>query len=116
MDKSLNLNNIYDFYSELLTAFQREVFEMYYHEDLSLTEIADQNGTSKQAVSILLRRTETKLLHYESKLGLLEQHRNTNAAIIELEELINTFAGNGKLERESAATLKKVISEWHSKV
>ena len=72
MDKRTYLNLIYDYYGELLTEHQRRVFEMYYHDDLSLTEIGESNGTSKQAVSDLLRRIEKRLHHYEEKLRLAE--------------------------------------------
>ena len=68
------LNLLYDFYGELLTKHQRNVFVMHFSEDLSLSEICEQIGTTKQAVSDILRRTEKKLRWYEEKLRLVQQH------------------------------------------
>ena len=74
MDEILYLSLLYDFYGELLTELQRTVFSMHRFEDMSLTEIGERLGTSKQAVSDLLRRTEKKLAGYEDKLALVKNH------------------------------------------
>lgn len=73
MDKILQITLLYDFYGELFTAKQRHIFELYYQNDLSLSEIADQIHTSRQAVHDLLKRCEKILLDYEAKLHLVEK-------------------------------------------
>ena len=75
----LQLSLLLDFYGELLTPKQRDVFTMYHQDDLSLSEIAAEEGVSRQAVQDQLRRTEKLLAGYEERLGLvarfLEQKR-----------------------------------------
>ncbi len=65
---------LYDVYSELLTKKQKQIFEMYYFNDLSLNEIGEQLLVSPQAIRDILKRTEKHLFDYESKLGLLCKH------------------------------------------
>lgn len=61
---------LYENYQGLLTDKQREVFQAYYYEDLSLAEIAEHTKTSRQAVHDVLRRTDDLLQFYEETLGL----------------------------------------------
>ena len=74
MDKLLQRSLYYDFYAELLTEKQRNTFKMYYLDDFSLQEVAEQNGGTRQAVNLLLKRTEKILEGYETKLHLVEKH------------------------------------------
>jgi len=60
-----------DFYGALLTEKQREIYEWYYQQDLSLGEISEVAGVSRQAIFDLLRRTDEKLEYYEKALGLI---------------------------------------------
>jgi hypothetical protein len=63
-----------DFYNQLLTARQQEVVRCYYEQDLSLSEIAENLGVSRQAVHDILKRAEKAMENYELKLGLLESY------------------------------------------
>lgn len=74
MDKILHLTLLYDFYGELLTGKQKDMFEMYHLNDLSMQEIAEQFDISRQAVNDLLKRTEKILIDYESKLSLVHDY------------------------------------------
>ena len=65
---------LYDFYNELLTDRQRTVFEMHFLNDLSLQEIANEFGISRQAVSDIIRRTGKLFTYYEEKLALVNRH------------------------------------------
>ena len=73
LDKIVRLTQFYDWYGTLLTEKQQEVFELYYHHNLSLAEIASEHGVSRPAVHDILSRTEGLLSRYESFLGLVEQ-------------------------------------------
>ncbi len=64
---------LFDFYGELLNEHQREIYEDAVFGDLSLAEIAEQEGTSRQAVQDILKRCENKLTEYENKLHLIER-------------------------------------------
>ena len=68
MDRVLYLNTLYDCYKELFTEKQQMYFESYYWEDLSLSEIADNNNISRNAVHNQLKIMEDKLLELEDKL------------------------------------------------
>ena len=67
LDRSLLL----DFYGELLTEKQRRTCDLHWNEDLSLAEIAEQNGLTRQGVWDILRRAEAALREYEAKTGLV---------------------------------------------
>ena len=62
---------LYDFYAVLLSDAQREVMSLYHEDNLSLSEIAEELGQSRQAVHYTLKKAEKALDEYEEKLGLL---------------------------------------------
>ena len=70
MERIVEQTLLYDFYGELLTAHQKQVYE-YYLNDYSMSEIADEIGTSRQAVHDLIKRCNKILAEYEDKLSLL---------------------------------------------
>jgi len=74
MDKNVEINLLLDFYGNLLTDRQKEVMSLYYEDNLSLTEIAEDLSISKQGVSDILKRSEKVLYDTESKLNLLRDH------------------------------------------
>ena len=80
-----------DFYGELLTDKQRECFDLHYNEDLSLAEIAEQLGVSRQGVWDNIRRAETAMEDIEAKTGLLrrfeENRRELESLLTRLEAL-----------------------------
>ena len=73
LSENVHIALLYDFYGELLNDRQREVMELRLYDDLSLTEIAETVGITKQAVSDMIKKCETKLDGYENKLMLLEK-------------------------------------------
>ena len=64
---------LYDYYGELLNDIQREYFEMYYFDNLSLSEISENNGKSRNAVHKCIKSSSMKLYEYEDKLKLYEK-------------------------------------------
>lgn len=77
-----------DFYGPLLTDRQQELMRAYYLEDLSLAEIAGEDGVSRQAVHDLIKRSEAALHEYEEKLGLVREYRQRQALLHRLEEAV----------------------------
>jgi predicted DNA-binding protein YlxM (UPF0122 family) len=71
MDKLLQETLLYDFYGEMLTPHQKEIYEDFVLNDLSLSEIAQQHGISRQGVYDIIRRSRQMLSSYEEKLGLV---------------------------------------------
>jgi len=75
---SFEISVLYDFYGPLLSDKQRRFTELYHNENCSLTEIAESEGVSKQAVSEGLKRAEKALVNYEEKLGLVARWKREN--------------------------------------
>ena len=71
----VELTTLMDFYGPLLTEHRREVMALYCEEDLSLGEIAEQLGITRQGVSDAVQKAKKQLADYENKLGLAERYR-----------------------------------------
>ncbi len=71
MAKDLSVGALIDIYGAFLSDKQREIMSHYYNDDLSLSEIAENEGTTRQAVSDIIRRGEAQLKKYESECGYL---------------------------------------------
>jgi len=95
---------LYDFYGELLTKRQRDYYELYYLNDLSLSEIALQYGISPQAVNDALRRTARLLRRYEDVLGTIAQH----AARVEMAGRLQEYVSDEE-NRKSEDFFEKII-------
>ena len=87
MEKIVEQGILYDFYGELLTEHQRRLYDDAVYNDLSLREIADENGISRQGVHNLLRRCDKILEGYEEKLHLVEKFIRIKKKAEEMEEL-----------------------------
>lgn len=87
-EKAVRLGRLYDLYGALLTPKQRRAVELQALEDLSLGEMAEELGASRQAAFDLLRRTEAVLEGYEARLGLLQQEERWRKAVGRLQELL----------------------------
>ena len=70
MDELVYYNELFDYYGELLTEKQKEYFKFYYFDNLSLSEIAEENNVSRNAVSKTLKEVKEKLDYYENILNL----------------------------------------------
>lgn len=92
-EKNLEINYLLDFYGEVLNERKRSVLEMYYNDDYSLSEIADDMGISRQGVRDIIKKSEDELIYLEEKLGLykkfkeLEKSANELISTIERSEL-----------------------------
>lgn len=80
MSKDLNITMLFDFYRNILTDKQIEVVDLYYNEDLSLAEISEHLGITRQGVRDNIKRAEAILLHMEEKLGLAARYRTVRRA------------------------------------
>ncbi len=92
MEKIVEQGLLYDFYGELLTEHQRNVYEDAVYHDMSLTEIAEEYKISRQGVHDLIKRCDKILLDYEKKLHLVEKFRGAKESIAR----INRLAEEGK--------------------
>lgn len=97
---------LYDFYGSLLSESQNEVMALYHEDNLSLSEIAEELGQSRQAVHYTLRKAEKALKSYEEKLGLVASYKRNQQLAEEAFSIIESES----LTAASAGTLKKIIS------
>ena len=87
MDEVLKKTLLYDFYGELLTEHQQRIYEEVVLNDYSASEIARDEGISRQSIHDMLRRCETTLKNYESKLHLVERFVSVRNKAQEIREL-----------------------------
>lgn len=109
--KDLKYLQLWDAYNPLLTVHQREVCELYYLCDLSLTEIAEQKGISKQSVSDTLAKSRALLDEYEEKLHCVRL--NTESALAVSQMLTRTLRALEELKAkhpELSAEIEQIIS------
>jgi hypothetical protein len=100
-----------DFYGPLLTEKQREVVNLYYENDWSLSEIAEHMSITRQAVYDLLKRAESSLEDYENRLGLAMKFINTRQQLEEVYNLLNYKEKIDEAKVEKAAKILRDISE-----
>lgn len=103
LKKIVLFNKYFDAYEKMLTDRQREVFEYYYHDDLSYQEIADILNISRAAVFDTLKRTTESLSEIENKLGIVSKYdKLINELkllnIDEVDEILRDFTRGGNYE------------------
>ena len=105
-----------DFYGELLTDKQRECFDLHYNEDLSLSEIAEQLGVSRQGVWDNIRRAEAAMQEIEEKTGLIRRFEGTRQTLKDIRakaERIGEMT-SGETNRLAGQIVDEIdrIEEW----
>lgn len=113
MDELLKLTLLYDFYGELLTEKQKQVYEMHYQNDLSLSEIGEELSISRQGVRDQLKRTEKLLTGYEEKLQLVERFQTHQKAVLEMKQILDEIATRDVSPQTADAivVMKQIIDE-----
>ena len=106
MEKNVYRGLLFDFYGELLTEHQKQIYSDHVINDLSYTEIGSYEGISRQAVFDLVKRCDSILEDYENKLKLVEKFLDTNERISRIHELSKEL-----MNSTSDNTLKEKISE-----
>lgn len=91
-----------DFYGPLLTDRQQDVIHLYYEDDWSLAEIAQNYDVSRQAIHDLLRRSETALEDYERRLGLVEKFLSNRKRWQQVYTMLSGEVDRDKLDRALA--------------
>lgn len=95
MNKILEQALLFDFYGELLTEHQKEIYEQFVLEDLSLSEIAQGEGISRQGVHDLVRRCQKILEGYEDKLHLVGKFLSVKEKVREINEALDSYEKKG---------------------
>ena len=100
---------LYDFYGELLTEHQKEIYELFVLDDYSLGEIAQEKGISRQGVHDLIKRCNKTLEGYEEKLHLVQKFLSVKEKVHRIDELILTSETSP--EDPAIAKIRKIADE-----
>ncbi len=92
MSKNLDITLLLDFYGDMLTDKQRSFISYYYNDDLSLSEIAADEGITRQGVRDAIKRAETQLISMEERLGLVSRFENMKIGLSEIIEYAEEIA------------------------
>lgn len=104
MSKNLDIIMLFDFYRNILTDKQIEVIDLYYNEDLSLAEISEHLGITRQGVRDNIKRAEAILINMEDKLHLVSKHKRIMLSVDGISNEIDKMESN-----ESATSLPWVM-------
>ncbi|XXM73494.1 putative DNA-binding protein [Lysinibacillus sphaericus] len=97
LEKTTRMNYLYDFYQSLLTPKQRSYMSLYYLDDFSLGEIAEEYEVSRQAVYDNIKRTEAMLEEYEEKLLLFNKFQERNEILDQLRKSIEDSSNDSSV-------------------
>lgn len=118
LSKKMLVADLYAFYGELLTEKQKDVLNLYCLEDLSLGEIAEDLGISRQGVYDKVKRATIVLEGYEEKLGLMDQFNNNdvllndiNQKMIDLMNILNDSKDLGSMKYKVESVVNVVIQD-----
>ena len=111
MKKIVEQGLLYDFYGELLTEHQKEIYEAAVYNDMSLTEIAEENGISKQGVHDLIKRCTNTLQGYEDRLHMIRRFEAIKDTAEELSKLSDSMTDNDKLKSEIRSISDRILEE-----
>ena len=110
MEKKVEISVLWEIYGKLLTKKQNEFIDDYYNNDLSLSEIAENNEITRQAVRDIIKKGEKKLFEYEEKLGtmkrMLSQEKKIEKILSELTKIQSNYS-----DKEIANVLENVKKE-----
>lgn len=115
MEKNMELSLLLDFYGELLSEKVRRATELYYNDDLSLSEVAEDMGITRQGVRDLIKRAEGNLYGYEQKLGLYKRFLEMQKGLGTLKEslvkakcLLNNKIEQSEIDKEISGMIDLV--------
>ena len=105
MERIVEQGLLYDFYGELLTKHQRQIYEGIVYDNLSLGEIAQEEGISRQAVHDIVKRCDKILQGYEEKLQLIARFNNIRYKVSLINQLSEQYE-NGELRDKTAYSMQ----------
>lgn len=111
LEKGVNISLLLESYGPLLTERQREVVSMYRNDDLSLGEISELTGITRQGVSECIRKAEAMLVDYEAKLGLQKTYETRTALLQNVKDKIASLAASGSISREIADDITQSLEK-----
>ena len=107
-EKNLEIGYLLDFYGDVLSERKRTVLDYYYNDDLSLAEIAEEIGISRQGVRELIKKAGEELMFYEEKLGLAKRFQLVEAQTELLLSLMEKEGVAGEVRKVAKELLETV--------
>lgn len=111
----MQISLLYDFYGQFLTKKQREVMHLYFENDYSLSEIAENLNVSRQAIHDTIKKSKKILTEYEARLGLAQKFEGRDLALTRIseivEELRKLISDEVKQQRQSDEHIQKRLEE-----
>ena len=113
MEEIVELSLLFDFYGEMLGDHKKQIFEDYVLNDLSLAEIADEEGISRQGVHDIVKRCTKQLKEYEAALHLVEKFQNMKKKLTDVSELLTIEVSNNSNQNleKAKSILNEVMTE-----
>lgn len=108
-DEPLLMTMMFDFFGDLLTIKQREYFDLYHNEDLSLAEIAEKAGISRQGVYDIIARAENSLKEMEKKTGVVQRWLNMQTELQQAEMIARQLLSLSEKEEKYAILTQELI-------
>lgn len=112
MAKDFRISLLLDFYGEMLTKKQREVIDFYYNDDLSLSEIAENEGITRQGIRDAIKHAESQLWAMENRLGLARRFRKMTDGIEQIRaaaEQIRDYNEHTVFAREIDRNVRQIL-------
>lgn len=110
MEKNVQISMLNEIYGKLLTEKQSEIIDNYYNQDLSLSEIAENNQITRQAVRDILKKGEKKLFEYEEKLQFMKRTLNQEKKIASVLAELTKIQKNDS-DKQIASVLENIKKE-----
>ena len=111
MEKIFEQALLYDFYGELLNEHQKAVYEEYVLDNLSLSEIAQERGISRQGVHDLIKRADKTLNEYESKLQLIRKFMNIKDKVNRINEISVAMTADKEASSRIVSITNEILDE-----
>ena len=106
MDKIYERGLLFDFYGELLTEHQQKIYSEAVFNDMSLSELSEEEGISRQGIHDLIKRVDKQLEGYEDKLRLVEKFKDIKKDVVKAQKLIDE---SKYLEADKAESIKRLL-------
>ena len=112
MDNIIERGLLFDFYGELLTPHQQKIYSEIVFNDLSLGEMSEQEGISRQGIHDLVKRCDRQLQEYENRLGLIKKFQTIKAEAAKIKDIIESDdSASLELKEKLKASLNEIIEE-----
>ena len=108
MEKNVEISLLFSFYGRMLTARQADTVDLYYNEDLSLSEVGAELGISRQGVRDNLKRAESILYDTESRLGLVNRFLTIKSRLSEIDRIIAEIEASPDSKNLSVSIKKQI--------